>query len=180
MSFNILYSSDPELDLISLLRYINNFTDNLGEKEVELDVDKCMAILRLIRQDFPHKDGLSEANVFKKVAYFMCYFIGERPVLSTFSAENVGAELAGMINHQNAMIALQIAIDSLHGAVVRANSETPNELKNRIQLSAHSYRDIVDAIKTSSPVSDFKLLCVLLEQLVYKTNPDCQYTLIDI
>ncbi len=180
MSFNILYSTAPELDLVSLLKYINNYTADLGEGIIEVDVDQCLAILRWMRQDFPHKDGLDEANVFKKVAYFMCYFIGERPILNTFSEDNIGEDLAGMANHQNAMVALHIAIDSLQGAVVKSNTDEPVEIVNRIVLSSHSYKDIIDAIKSISHVSHFKLLAVFLEQLAYKTNPNCQYDLLDI
>jgi len=180
VSFNILYSSDPELDLVSLLTYIDVFTADLGEKYVEVDADKCLALLRLMRQDFPHKDGLEEANVFKKIAYFICHFIGDRPILSAFSEDNIGEELADMINHQNAIVAFQLAIDSLQGAVVKSNTDKPVEIVNRIELSAHSYRDIIDAIKSSSHVTHYKLLAVFLEQLSYKTNPDCQYPVIDI
>jgi hypothetical protein len=180
MAFSILFSDDPEMDAISLFKFINDFTAGLGQAEVEIDVEKCYSLLRLMRQDFPHKDGLDEANVFKKVSYFMCFFISERPILEPFSKKNIGEDLAEMANHQNAIVALQLAIESLHGAVVKANSEEPKKLENRIELSAHSYRDIIDSIKSIMPRDDFKLVAVLLEQLAYKTNPDCQYPVIDV
>lgn len=180
MSFSILFSNSPEMDEISLFRYINDFTDSLGEKEVQINVDKCGTLLRMMRQDFPHIDGLSEANAFKKVAYFMCFFISERPILEPFSKDNIGTDLVSMRNHQNAMVALQLAIESLHGAMVLANADEPKKLENRIKLSGHSYKDIIDAIKTITPGSDYKLITVLLEQLAYKSNPDCQYPMVDI
>lgn len=180
MPFNILYSTEVDQDLLSLLKYINNFTKGIGEDGVEINVDKCRSLLVMMRQDFPHRDGLEKASVFKKVAYFMCYFISEAPILRPFSSNNIGDEMSGMRNHQNAIIAMQLAIDSLHGALVGENTDTQNELTNRIQLSTHSYRDIIDAIKTPTHNTHFNMLCVLLEQLAYKTNPDCQYPIIDL
>lgn len=180
MSFNILYSTEVDQDLLSLLKYVNDFTKNIGEAAVEIDVDKCRSLLVMMRQDFPHRDGLEKASVFKKVAYFMCYFIGEAPILRPFSSANIGDEMAGMRNHQNAIMALQLAVDSLQGALVGENTEAQNELAKRIELSPHSYRDIIDAIKAPTHNTHFKMLCVLLEQLAYKTNPDCQYPAIDL
>ncbi len=180
MPFNILYSTEVDQDLLSLLKYVNDFTKGIGENEVEINVDKCRSLLEMMRQDFPHRDGLEKASVFKKVAYFMCYFIGEGPILRPFSSSNIGDEMSGMRNHQNAIVAMQLAIDSLHGAVVGENTDTQNKLTNRIQLSAHSYWDIIDAIKAPTHNTHFNMLCVLLEQLSYKTNPDCQYPVMDL
>jgi len=179
VSFNILYANDPKQDLLSLLTYIDNFTKAIGEEAVVVDDSMCLTLLRLMRQDFPHVDGLEKANVFKKVAHFMCYFIGERPIHSAFSKKNIG-DIAGISNHQNAIVALQIAIDSLHGAEVRADSDNPMKLENRIKLSAHSYIDVIDAISNVTMGHDFNMLTVFLEQLAYKTNPECQYEIIDI
>lgn len=180
MAFNILYATNPDIDIVSLLTYIDEFTKSLGEENVQIDVEKCMSVLQVIRNDFPHKDGLEQANVFKKIANFVCYFIAERPIVSTFCVESVGESLSKINNHQNAMVALQIAIDSLHGGVVKADSKDRQILKNRIQLSQHSYIDIIDAIRNISHVNHFRLLTVFLEQLAYKSNPDCQYKLLDI
>lgn len=48
-------------------------------------------------------------------------------------------------------------------------------MENKIALSRHSYVDITDAFTGATPVTAFKLVTVLFEQMAYKTNPGCQY-----
>lgn len=177
MTLSIIYNAHPQSDLVTLLTYINDFTKGIGEQNVEVDPDKCLSMLRGLKQDFPHKDGFDAANVFKKTAHFMCYFIAEQPISSPFSAENIG-ELATISNHQNAIVALQIAIESLQGASVGANTERECTLGNKIALSKHSYGDIICAIRSVTPNLHFQLVTVLLEQMAYKVNPNCQYNLV--
>lgn len=182
MSYSILYGSQ-NMDAVNLLTYINDFTKGIGETEVKVDPDVCFSITELISHEFPHVDGVEQASVFKKLAYFMSYFIGERPIKSNFSAENIGPDLVKISNHSNAIIALQLAFDSLEGAKIisgKGNERTKKILKSRIKISNHSYIDIVDSLHNITVSQHFKLLAVFLEQLTYKENPDCQYELIDI
>lgn len=53
-------------------------------------------------------------------------------------------------------------------------------IKKRIQLSEHSYIDIIQALCDLTPAAHFKLVTVLLEQLTYKSNPECQYEYIEL
>jgi hypothetical protein len=48
-------------------------------------------------------------------------------------------------------------------------------IKNPIELSKHSYIDIIDALNDITLQRSFKLVAVLLEQLVYKSNRKLQY-----
>jgi hypothetical protein len=43
-----------------------------------------------------------------------------------------------------------------------------------IKLSTHSYIDIIQALSSVTPVVSFHLVAVLLEQLIYKENPNLQ------
>ena len=86
----------------------------------------------------------------------------------------MGNELAGIRNHQNAIIAFNLAIKALEGAVIH-RQDGDVALNNPIQISKHSYTDIICALSNISPVTGFQLVTVLLEQLAYKTNPKCQY-----
>lgn len=177
MAFSVLYNSSPNTDIIILLLHINDFTKGLGIQEVTIDPDVCMGVLQGMRQDFPHKEGRDKASAFKQVANFVTFFVAAKPILNPFPESVIGDKLAAISNHQNAMVALQVAIDSLHGAVIKKDSEI-RRLDKRIQLSRHSYTDIVDALSDATPVTHFKLVTVLLEQLAYKSNPDCQYRVV--
>ncbi|MCG8007975.1 MAG: hypothetical protein N0C81_10060 [Candidatus Thiodiazotropha lotti] len=180
MPFNLLYNEESILDEIALLTYINDFTKGLGEIEVTVDPNICRSVLLGMQQDFPHVDGVESASAFKKVANFMTFFIANSPIQSRFSEANIGSKLASIRNHQNVIVSMQLAIDSLHGAVINGRDGQDIKLKNRIQLSNHSYIDIVDALQNATPAMSYKLVTVLLEQLSYKSNPDCQYDLLDL
>ena len=181
MGFNILYNdANPELDVVNLLTYINDFTKGLGEEQVTVDPDICYRIVQLMQQDFPHTDGIEKASVFKKIAHFMCYFIAEQPIKSSFKEENIGSSLIKVMNHSNAIVALHLAIACLDQAVILGADGNKQTLVNRITLSKHSYTDVVDALRNMTPSVHFKLLTVFLEQLAYKVNPNCQYDQVDL
>ena len=181
MSYSILYNKDLISDEALLLTYINDFTKSLGENKIVINTNDCAAVLQGMRQDFPHVDGLDKASAFKKIANFVTFFIALKPIINPFSEANIGSDLAKIRNHQNTIVALQIAIDSLHGAVIHpCDNGGDITLKNRISLSRHSYIDIVTALHDAAPVTHFRMATVLFEQLVYKTNPECQYDIISI
>jgi hypothetical protein len=173
MMFSDYSAAGIHQDLLSLYAYIDGFAESLGTK-ASIDSRKCPGIMQAMREQFPCKDGLPGASAFKKVANFVAYFVAERPIVTPFNSTLVGPDLARIENHQNAMVALNFAIDALHGAVID-RVDGPCTLNNKIQLSIHSYVDIVDAISGATPSTSFKLLTVLFEQLAYKSNPDCQY-----
>lgn len=179
MPFNLLYD-ETIIDEIALLTYINDFTKALNEIEVTVDPAICRSVLLGMQQDFPHVDGVESASAFKKVANFMTFFIASGPIQSRFSEDNIGPELASIRNHQNVILALQIAIDSLDGAIINGRDGNDIKLEKRITLSHHSYIDIVDALQNATPAASYKLVTVLLEQLAYKSNPQCQYDLMDL
>lgn len=178
----ILYNDDNVIiDTISLLKYINEYTKALGVQGVTIDDRICEGILAGMRVDFPHVDGLEKASAFKKMANFMAYFIAEQPIQNPFPASAIGEALAKIPNHQNSIVALQVAIEGLHGAkILDENGKTLCTLCNRIQVSMHSYCDIIEALQRISPATHYKLVTVLLEQMAYKVNPGCQYELLDI
>jgi len=180
MAFSILYNDDVGTDLFALLTYINDFTKSLGVEGVVIDPDETRSILLGMRQDFPHIDGLEKASAFKKVANFMAFFISQRPIQSTFPKSIVGEELAALLNHQNAMVSFQLAVDCLDGAEIYKKNGDTITLDNRIKVSKHSYIDIIEALCGITPMLHLKILAVFLEQLAYKSNPDSQYELVDI
>jgi hypothetical protein len=129
-----------------------------------------------VRANFPHKDGVDKASVFKKAANFIVNFVAERPIVSPFPATSeIDPALLRLPNHENAVIAFEVASDSLHGATVR-RSDGEVVLKNHISVSGHSYIDIIEALASVSPSQHFHCVAVLLEQLAYRANPECSYS----
>ena len=180
MAETIIYNKDLNADYKNVLSHINDFTKGLGVNPCHVDEDKLYSgVLQSMRMDFPYVNGLDSANVFKKAGYFMAHFIALQPVRSAFPRSAVGP-LAEMSNHQNAIIALNITIESLHGATVIGDKGDSLLLSNRIKVSKHSYIDIIDAIRQASIAGHSKVFAVLLEQMAYKCNPPCQGILIDL
>ena len=175
MSYSLFCNDSDQKDISALMIYIHDYLELMGEKNVSINVGKCESILKGIKQDFPHHDGIEKASSFKKVANFVAYFVSERPIDFNFSAENFGDILVKIPNHENSIVALQVAIESLHGAKIEKDDGTTVELKQRISLSKHSYIDIINALRTVTPQTHFMLLSVFFEQLAYKANTSCQY-----
>lgn len=173
MSSQILYNDDPMQDIINILKYINNYTQESSIGLAVLDAAIIEKIVQNIRTNFPHDGGIEKASAFKQIAYFMCHFIEARPILEPFPVEIV-RRLARVENHQNAMVAFGIAEEALHQSKIELKGGKTIDIKNRINYSQHSYVDIIEAL-SSITREHYQLVSVLLEQLAYKTNPECQY-----
>ena len=117
------------------------------------------------------------ASPFKKAATFVCYFTAVNPVETLLPPEILGVLPQGQTAkaRTTAVMALEIATESLHFATVQWENGETHPLRNAIQLSRHSFVDISDALTNATPVSSFKLVSVLFEQVSYKTNPSAQY-----
>jgi hypothetical protein len=164
------------VDTINMVAFINEFTRESGLEDVDISVPKIQGILAGMRMDFPHFEGQDKASPFKKAANFICYFNAERPLANPFPASLAGDFLHQVSNHQNAIISFLYACEALHGASLHKHDcNEPCVIANPIKVSRHSFEDIIDALAVASPQSHFKIVSVLLEQLVYKTNPECQY-----
>lgn len=166
---------NPHKDLVHTLQYINDYTKDLGIIDVDIDVNKVREIIAIAKEDGHYAAGGAEyASVFRKLASFASYFVAERPIINAFPVANIGEDLHRISNHQNAIIAFEIAIASLKDAAICRGDGT-FLLANEIKLSKHSYVDIVDALTGVTPLTGMKLVAVLLEQMAYRQNPECEY-----
>jgi len=170
----LLFNETVVDDLVNLLAFIDQFAEGAGLGKIEVEPRLIESVLRGMRQDFPCQQGIDEASVFKKVANFALYFVSIQPIVRPFPAKVIGEDLANIRNHQNGIVALIIALKALEGAVIHQKAQTIT-IQHPIELSHHSYVDIVNAISLATPLTGYLLLTVLFEQLTYKTNPDCQY-----
>lgn len=166
----------PQDDIVDVLQYINDYTAAIGIKDVDINVNTVSTIIAVAKNDGHYPGGAAKASAFRKVASFIAYFVALRPIINAFPMDKIGEQLYRINNHQNAILALAIAMDSLHGATIYRN-DGEFVLTNPLIISSHSYVDIVDAISDVIPSIGMKLAAVLLEQIAYRFNPDCEYKL---
>jgi hypothetical protein len=176
----MFYNGDPDRVLAKVLAFIDAFTKELKIYDVLIEVGRIRSVINGGLLDFPHKDGVHKASPFKLAANFVCNFIAEQPIRSPFGLAGfgqtvTGKTICGIENHQNAVVAYHLACFALEGATIRRGDGTEVIIRNPIWVSQHSYCDIIDALSVATPVTHFKMVTVLLEQLVYKSNLDCQY-----
>lgn len=164
---------DPHTDLTNVLKFINDFSKDVDINPCEIDARKIAGIIQGAVSDGDY--DAKKASPFKKVASFAAHFIAARPISSSFPF----VDLKNINNHQNAIVALEIAIESLHGASLRRRDGVSCTLSERIEMSDHSKIDIVNAIADITPAYGKNLLAVLLEQMCYRKNPSCEYMLED-
>ena len=124
---------------------------------------------------FPARGWLRQGQPFQADGDFVCNFVANRPISTPLPKDLFDSYLTSIDNHANAYFAFLVAVESLHRAQLEWCDGSIHVLENRIRYSRHSLTDIVDALSTATPSTSFKLVSVLLEQMAYKTNPDCQY-----
>lgn len=166
---------DPITDVVNTLQYINEFTKSIGITSVDVDISKIKEIIAIAKEDGHYPEGgANNASAFRKMASVTSYFIAIKPIINAFPLATVGESLCRIRNHQNAIVALSIATDSLHNATIyRKDGEF--QLTNPIKISKHSYVDIIDALSWVTPSNGMKLVSVLFEQMAYRHNSGCEY-----
>ncbi len=165
----------PQQDLVNILRYINDYTESIEIVNVVIDTNKVREIIAIAKEDGHYAaGGVDKASAFRKLASFISFFVAERPIINAFPVDIIGEDLHRISNHQNAIIALNLAMDSLQGATIY-RGDGLFTLTNAIKLSRHSYIDIVDALTGVTPAHGMKMVAVLLEQMAYRQNPKCEY-----
>ena len=166
-------------DIPDVLGFVSRFYATLGVRHVDIDVEALESGLELVEKHLDDQPGGVEgASPFKKAAAFLCHFVAAEPIKTPLPKDSAlagGLKAANSTEpDQNVVIALRIAMESLHGAQLTRSDGEECEVSRRLDLSKHSYADIVDAL-TCATSEHFKYVAVLLEQLTYKTNPRCQY-----
>lgn len=167
---------NPAEDLFYVLKYINDYSKEIGLKAVEIEHRKLAELIAGAKEDGHYAvGGASCASVFRKLASFITYFVAVKPIVRPFPKGLIGDDLSRINNHQNAIMALQIARCSLLGAKIYHRDDQVVIVANPVKLSKHSYVDIVEALALTTPNDGMNLVAVLLEQMTYRQNPDCEY-----
>jgi hypothetical protein len=166
----MIFSNNETKDYFEIMTLIDSFVEENSAK-ITINDDKLFYMIKRLHAHFPCINGANNANVFKKSSAFLCEFIGER-IVENFECQ-MSDKLKKISNNGCAIIAFYIVTTMLNNATVQDGKES---IKNSIELSKHSYIDIIDALSCITLDRSFKLVAVLLEQLVYKTNPHLQYS----
>lgn len=175
MSTELIFTGKPHQDYNNILAVLDAFAIKRCV-DLKINEEKLYRIVFGIYQDFPCVDGLEGASVFKKSANFLCYFISERVVESPFPEGKLKKDWRNINNHENVILGLFIVAKALLGATINKTDGTGDFIiEHPIQLSKHSYGDMIYALSQATPSTSFHVVTILLEQLVYKNNPEAQY-----
>ncbi len=173
-TMRLLFNDNPADDLRIVLGIIDGFAKKSSSLSLAINFSKLDSLIRYLSTDFPHKDGVQNASVFKKVSMFVANFCAERPVQGRLDKIDELGIFNDIPQYENALIALLIALNALQGAEIKKNGSMVI-LDKSITMSKHSLVDVVDALIGATPATSFKLLTIFFEQLCYKTNPEAQY-----
>lgn len=176
----MLHNTDLTMDLGALLAALDGLAESIGEAPLEIDPDAVETVIKTMRNDAHYIEGASNASAFKKAASFIATFVALKPIKQPFSESTFGDRMTRINNHQNGYFALMYALHALCESEIWRESGESVRIEKPVALSIHSIIDIVDAISNTSYQVGYRLIAVLLEQIVYKTNPDCQYETIEI
>ena len=177
----LTFNENLDEDLTAILVFLEGVGYNEGKNPVAVNVSKLTSILSGIRQDFPHDDGMDKASIFKKAVTFLVYFVAEKPLEDEKIGKlNIPKEIQKIPNSLNTLLAFLIAINLINNSQIEHPDGTSKELTNKIKISKHSLIDIIDALSNATPATHFKMCAVLLEQLAYKSNCECQYEVFEL
>lgn len=173
----MLYCENQKHDFINVLDYIDEYAGEIGVSQLAINTNSWRKACDKMRADFPCKDGLDKANIFKRAAVFVACFIEEKPIDSDgFKKSTLPTEISK--HNPNAIIALDIALTYISGATVERSDGKKYPINKGLKLSSHSYIDLIDMLSSGICLqSHFMVLSLLFEQITYKNHPDIQYDL---
>lgn len=171
----MLYNTDHNIDELSILEYINSFTEAIGLQNVAINTVKLRQVCYQMHHKFPCVDGIAKASIFKKAAVFVASFVEHNPIdLEGFKNSKLMDNVK--TKNPNAIVALNIAFKFMSLARVTRSDDKVLIISNGITLSMHSYCDFLDMLSEDIKLNThFMPLALLFEQIVYKTHINMQY-----
>lgn len=165
--------------------YLDQFAKGCGAQKMivsENSLYELVADMQFAVNNFPHNGGFAAASPFKKAGYFFVTFIALSPVVAlkfdpTQFAPN-SQRFTYSSRELNVMVAYALAADFLENAKIQRTDGLQFVLANRIKLSAHSYKDTIEAFQDATPQTHYKIASLFLESLAYRVNPSVSYPLI--
>lgn len=172
----MLYTKNIFDENIKLSYFIGDFTETLGvdKKDIFMDIKSLVKILFEMRK-IPHNGGIDNASIFKKAANFIVCFMEEKPIYT-----NLPKSIVSKLSKYdvNAIIAFHVATFYLRDAEIYIDGGENVFISKPVRISDHSYYDILEALSKGNITQEcyYGFISLLLEQLTYKTNKQCEYT----
>jgi len=170
-----LFSGNHDMDYNNILAFLDGFSEQYALGPLIVQPYALDRVIKEVYHDFPCKNGIENASIFKKAATFVLAFVDAQPIINPLPRDKFPEDLIHINNHQNGLLALLMVFRGMHQASICRPKDEIITLQNEIEIPDHSLIDLVDAISNASLNTHFKMLTLFLEQLAYKTNPDCQY-----
>lgn len=173
----MLYCQNQTEDFINVLDHIDEYAGAIGVTELAINTNSWHKACNKMRDEFPCKDGLNNASIFKRAAVFVACFIEEKPIDSDgFKQSSLPEKIKK--HNPNAIIALNIALMYISGATIERSDGEKFKISKGLKLSDHSYIDFIDMLSNDVCLSShFMALSLLFEQITYKNHPELQYKL---
>jgi len=182
----MIFTDEESSDVVTILTAIDGFvasiesSDGLLVENIDVDIYEVESLVRSMRNDFPYEGGYKDASAFKKIAVFISFFMNSRPLRGIKFGDNHYLNEKHenhLTRYLNAEFVVRFMIYLLEDFIIhRADAE--QAVENPIAITTHSYIDLVQTLGTNSYdlcPQKISLLALFIEQLVYKTNPQCQY-----
>lgn len=183
----MLFTENHKEDLINTFVAISAFTESFSKTGVivdKIDVDSFLLenTITNMREDFPSNDGtgFEQASAFKKLSNFICCFMFCKPLqgISFEESDYRDNPYKNYIKqHLNASFAAYYMVHILKDVEIVEDNGNKLIANNSIAITQHSFIGLVESLSVSkiTPESHWAILSLLIEQLVYKSNPQCQY-----
>ncbi len=177
-----MFHNNTNKDITSIVTYADVVFTNIyasisaRQETPDIHYDKLKVLVNELYEEFPNLP-ISKASAFKKSAYFLMKFCSAKPITSNFPSfgKYNTLDLQKYNNFQNEIIAFDFVRFMLEKSVIKkVTGDTI--LDHKIQLSSHSYEDLIQTLGKLNGGNDYVFLSLLIEQMVYRVNPKASYS----
>ncbi len=183
----MLFTQNRQEDLVNTFVAISAFAKSFAKTgitvdKIDIDASLLESTITDMREDFPSNNGtgFEQASAFKKLSNFMCCFMYHKPLqgISFDESDYRDDSYKDYIKqHLNALFSAYYMIHILKGVKITQENGDILTANNSIAITQHSFISFIESLSVTNidPEHHWAILSLLIEQLVYKTNPQCQY-----
>lgn len=168
---SFLFTGDQALDKKRLCDFIDGYAETISLPSIEVDDDAIDKVVKSF-SEMPWPNGVGQASAFKKVGMLATSFAFYTPIITEFKESQFGI----LFNHQNAIVAYEIAKAALWNATITCPYRGEISLTEKIFTSKHFWREMISTLSSCNPRDHFACFSLLFESLVYRSNPKACYT----
>src|ERR1700722_16845244 len=162
-------------DIRVLKNHCEAIYHDFGIKNVEVDRSILWAVLATFPQILVRNAATPNPSLFKRASAITISFMIKSPMAVPFKTGTIPAHIRDIANHQNAIGVFEYCRKALFGAVIYKTEKKADKLEHPIDLSLHSYCDVIHAIAQIKNDEPFHLLSLIYEMMTYRWNPNASY-----